>query len=68
MNLTKFGSLNLDTPRISYDFYKFVAISGKQLKKNIKILGIRYVYPSSAHPTITDSRAPRSTRPHPLEA
>ena len=36
MNLTKFGSLNLDTPRISYDFYKFVAISGKQLKKTSK--------------------------------
>ena len=37
MKLTKFGSLNLDTPRISYEFYKFATKSRKKhLKKNIK--------------------------------
>ena len=40
MNLTKFGSLNLDTPRISYEFLKFESISKNQIKKNIKTLKI----------------------------
>ena len=39
-NSTKFGSLNLDTPRISYEFLKFESISKNQIKKNIKTLKI----------------------------
>ena len=32
-NPTKFGSLNLDTPIISYEFYKFATKSGKTTKE-----------------------------------
>ena len=32
-NPTKIGSLNLDTPRISYEFYKFATKSGKTFKE-----------------------------------
>jgi hypothetical protein len=36
MKLTKLGSLHLDTPRISYAFYKFASNSEKTNKENIK--------------------------------
>ena len=32
-NPTKFGSLNLDTPRISYEFYNFATKSRKTFKE-----------------------------------
>ena len=32
-NPTKIGSLNLDTSRISYEFYKFATKSGKTFKE-----------------------------------
>ena len=38
MKLKKFGSLHLDTPRISYEFYKFASKSRKTIKENIKTL------------------------------
>jgi hypothetical protein len=36
MNLTKFGSLHLDIPRFSYEFYEFVSIFGKSIKEKHK--------------------------------
>ena len=59
MKITKFGSLNLDTPRISYEFYKFSTIFGKQIKKNIKTL-INAKCTWRTAPKGADSWVPRS--------
>jgi len=57
MKLTKFGSLNLDTPRISYEFFKF-AFKSKKNKKKFK-LGLHLGAPSALHPE-TLTRGPGS--------
>ena len=49
MNATKFGSLNLDTLRISYEFLKFESISEKEYRKTFKNLKSLHA-PDAVHP------------------
>ena len=60
MNLTKFSSLNLDTPNSKYDFCKFATKSVKTNKeKHSKKSEIYYIH-SVYTPTAADSRGPWS--------
>ena len=61
MNPTKFGSLNLDTPRISYEFLNFASKSRNHLQKNKNCLNATCTQLSAPAPT--DARALRSTGP-----
>ena len=64
MNPTKFGSPHLDTPSLRYDFckmaFKYAKINTQKHFKNPKYT----TYNWFIHPTMTDSMAPQSTRPH----